>query len=100
MDARKKSKNRYTANSKAQKAQRVVQKRMPFEMRDRLVEPDYLCFLTSDGHIELRKVADWKSQSYKVTLQNGERAARTAAGTFTSYVFVSFTGDQFFHPRP
>ena len=69
---------------------------MPLGMRDRLVEPEYLCFLKSDGGIKLGKVADWKSQSNKATPQNGERAARSVAGTSTSYVFVSFTGHHFF----
>ena len=65
----------------AQEAQTVLQKRMPLEMRDRLVGPDYLCFLTSGGGIELSKVADWKSQSKNVTMQNGKREAESAAGT-------------------
>ena len=47
LDARNKSENRHTANCKAQEAQTVLQKRMPLEIRDRLVEPDYLCFLNT-----------------------------------------------------
>ena len=66
---------------------------MPLEIRNRLVEPDYLCFLTSGDAIELSKVADWKSQSKNVPSQNGEEEAESAAGTPTSCVFVSFTGD-------
>ena len=93
LDARNKSENKPTAHSNAQEAQSVLQKRMPLGMRDRLVEPEYLCFLTPDGGIKASKVADWKSQSNEATPQNGERAVRSAAGTPTSYVVVSFTGE-------
>ena len=64
-----------------QEAQIDSRKRRSVWEIERLVEPDYLCFLNSEDKIELSKVSEWTSQ-------NGKE-------TNSSYVFVSFTGTQF-----
>ena len=64
-----------------QEAQIDSQKRTSAWGIERLVEPDYLCFLNSEDKIEWSKVSEWTSQ-------NGKE-------TNSSYVFVSFTGKQF-----
>ena len=49
--------------------------------RQRLVEPDYLCFVSPDEKVQLAKVSDW-------TKDNGRM-------TTTDYVFISFTGKHY-----
>ncbi|KAL8938798.1 MAG: hypothetical protein Q9216_003698 [Gyalolechia sp. 2 TL-2023] len=75
-DARNKSENRDVAGSEGQ-----AQKRPGISQRERLAEPDYLCFIQPDGRAVQSSVSEW-------TESNG----RT---TPTDYVFVSFTGQQF-----